>query len=80
MWKHLLFKHVDPVDQLVYCLTAPLEDVFVVPEDILKAYVRRAQVIEEESLELLPGVVMVNSHWVLFVPGITGEVLKVSFC
>lgn len=43
-------------------------------------YIRRAQVIEEQSLELLPGVVMVDLYWILSVPGITEGVLKVFFC
>lgn len=77
--KYLLFEHIDLVNQLVHRLAAPLADAFVVPENILRAYVRRAQVIEEELLEFLPDVVIVDPHWVLSVPGITGEVLKVSF-
>lgn len=80
MQKHLLFKHVDLVDQLVYCLTALLADAFVILEDILRAYVRRTQIIEEKSLELLPDVVMVDPHWVLSIPGIMGKILKVSLC
>ena len=78
--RHLLFKHIDLVDQLVHRLAAPLTDAFVVSKDILRAYVRKAQVIEEESLKFLPNVVMVDPHWVLSVPDITGGVLKVFFC
>ena len=80
MRRHLLFEHINPVDQLVHHLVTSLIDVFVVSEDILRAYVRRAQVIEEELLEFLPSVVMIDPHWVLSVPGITEEVLKISFC
>lgn len=80
IWRHLLLKHVNPVDQLVYCLTALLADVFVISKDTLRAYVRRAQVIKEKLFELLPGVVMVDPHWILSIPGIMEEVLKVSLC
>ena len=79
MQRYLLFEHIDPVNQLVHCLAALLADAFVVPENILRAYVRRTQVIEEELLEFLPDVVIVDLHWVLSVLGITGGVLKVFF-
>ena len=78
--KYLLFEHIDLVNQLVHRLVTPLVDAFVVPEDILRAYVRRAQVIEEKSFEFLSGVVMIDPHWIFSVPGITREVLKVFFC
>lgn len=78
--KHLLLEHIDPVNQLVHRLAVPLADAFVVLEDILRMYVRRAQVIEEGLFEFLPDVVMIDPHRVLSVLGIMGRVLKVSFC
>ena len=78
--RHLLFKHINLVDQLVYCLAAPLMDILVVPKNILEAYVRRTQVIEKESLEFFPSIVMIYPNWVLSVLGITEGVLKVAFC
>lgn len=79
MRRHLLPEYIDLVDQLVYRLATLLADTFVVLEDILRAYVKRAQIIEEESLEFLPSVVMVDLHQVLFVLGIIRGVLKVFF-
>ena len=80
MRRHLLLEYVDLVDQLVHRLATPLADAFIVSEDILRTYVRRTQVIEKELLEFLPGIVIVDPHWVLSVSDIMGKVLKVSFC
>ena len=78
--RHLLLEHINLVDQLVHHLVTPLTDALVVLKNILGTYVRKAQVIEKESLKFLPDVVMIYPHWVFPVPGITGGVLKVAFC
>ena len=80
MQRYLFLEHVNLVNQLVYCLAASLADAFVIPEYILETYVRRAQVIKKESFEFLLSVIVIYPHWVLSVPGIMGEILKVSFC
>ena len=78
--RHLLLKYIDLVDQLVHHLATSLTDAFIVSKDILRAYVRRTQVVEEESIEFLPDIVIIDPHQILSVPGITRGVLKISFC
>lgn len=78
--KHLLFEHIDPANQLVHRLAALLADTFVVSKYILGTYVRKAQVIEKESLEFLSSVVIIYLHQVFPVLGIMEEVLKVVLC
>ena len=80
IWKHLLFEHVNLVNQLVYHLATLLADAFVVLEHILRTYVKRAQVIKKELLEFLPSVIVIYPHRVLSVSGITRGVLKIALC
>ena len=78
--KHLLLEHINSIDQLIYYLAALLADAFVVLKNILRAYIRRAQVIEDKLLKFLLGVVIIDSYQVFSVPSITGKILKVFFC